>query len=383
MLFTSIKSLNSTRKIAPIPLFKTMKRNVIFTGLIALLCLVSCTTKKEEKEETGKFTVTNAAVIDTSFTKEYVSQIRSVRNIEIRAQEKGYLQNIYVDEGQYVKAGQVLFRIMPQLYEAELQKAEAEAKAASIELQNAKTLADKNVVSKNEQAMAQAKLEQARAEVAMAKLHLSFTEIRAPFAGTIDRIPKKLGSLIDEGELLTSLSDNSEVFAYFNVSEPEYLQYQTDVANRSDSQVSLLLANNERLKYKGKVEVIESEFDPETGNIAFRAKFPNNDKLLRNGETGKVEMALPVKNALIIPQKATYEIQDKMYVFVVGNDNKLKSREIEIRGELPDLYVVKSGIEASDKILLEGVQKAKDDEKITFAYQKPEEVLANLKLKAE
>jgi membrane fusion protein (multidrug efflux system) len=360
-----------------------MKRNVLFAGCIALLCLTSCTTKKEEKEEAGKFTVTNAAVIDTSFTKEYVSQIRSVRNIEIRAQEKGFLQNIYVDEGQFVKAGQVLFRIMPQLYEAELQKAEAEAKAAAIELQNAKALADKNVVSKSEQAMAQAKYEQAKAEVAMAKVHLSFTEIRAPFDGTIDRIPKKLGSLIDEGELLTSLSDNSQMFAYFNVSEPEYLQYQTNVKDRGDSQVSLLLANGERLKYKGKVEVIESEFDPETGNIAFRAKFPNNDKLLRNGETGKVEMTMPVKNAIIIPQKATYEIQDKMYVFVVGNDNKLASREITITGELPDLYVVASGLKATDKIVLDGVQKAKDDEKITYVYQKPQEVLANLKLKAE
>jgi membrane fusion protein (multidrug efflux system) len=360
-----------------------MKKNVIITGLLAVLCLVSCTTKKEEKEETGKFTVTNAAVIDTAFTKEYVSQIRSVRNIEIRAQEKGFLQNIYVDEGQFVKAGQVLFRIMPQMYEAELQRAEAEAKAANIEFQNAKALADKNVVSKSEQALAQAKYEQAKAEVAMAKLHLSFTEIRAPFDGTIDRLPKKLGSLIDEGELLTSLSDNSQMFAYFNVSEPEYLQYQTDSKDRGDSQVSLLLANNERLKYKGKVEVIESEFDPETGNIAFRAKFPNNDKLLRNGETGKVEMTVPVKNAIVIPQKATYEIQDKMYVFVVGNDNKLKSREITITGDLPDLYVVKSGLSATDKILLEGVQKAKDDDKIEYVYQKPEEVLANLKLKAE
>lgn len=348
-----------------------------------MLCLISCTTKKQEKEDAGKYTVTNAAVIDTSFTKEYVSQIHSVRNIEIRAQEKGFLQNIYVDEGQFVKAGQVLFRIMPKMYEAELLKAEAEAKAAEIELLNAKTLADKNVVSKTEQAMAQAKFEQAKAEVSIAKIHLSFTEIKAPFDGTIDRIPKKLGSLIDEGELLTSLSDNSQIFAYFNVSEPEYLEYQTNVKGRGDSKVNLLLANNQPLKYKGNVEVIESEFDNETGNIAFRAKFPNPDKLLKNGETGKVLMTVPVKNALIIPQKATYEIQDKMYVFVVDANNVVKSREITISGSMPDLYVVASGITAADKIVLEGVQKVKDDDKIKFEYQKPEEVLAHLKLKAE
>ncbi|RZJ65454.1 MAG: efflux RND transporter periplasmic adaptor subunit [Flavobacterium sp.] len=360
-----------------------MKKFAVCTGLFALLCLASCTAKKEEKEEAGKFTVTNPIEIDTTFTKEYVSQIRSVRNIEIRAQEKGFLQNIYVDEGQFVQAGQVLFRIMPKMYEAELYKAQAEQKAAQIELQNAKLLADKNVVSKNEQLVAQAKLEQAKAEVAMAKLHLAFTEIKAPFAGTIDRIPKKLGSLIDEGELLTSLSDNTDMFAYFNVSEPEYIDYQTNVKDRGDNAVTLLLANNTPLKYKGKVEVIEGEFDNETGNIAFRAKFPNPDKLLRNGETGKVLLTVPMKNALIIPQKATYEIQDKKYVFVVDAKNTVRSREITITGEMPDLYVVKSGIRATDKILLEGVQKVRDDEKIEFTYEKPQEVMASLKLRAE
>ncbi len=360
-----------------------MKRQVVFAGLIALLSLVSCTTKKQEKEEAVRFTVTNPIVIDTSFTKMYVSQIRSVRNIEIRAQEKGFLQNIYVDEGQYVSAGQLLFKIMPKIYEAELLKAQAEAKSAEIELQNAKMLADKNVVSKSEQAMAQAKLEQARAEVSLAKVHLSFTEIRAPFAGTIDRLPKKIGSLIDEGELLTSLSDNSKMFAYFNVSEPEYLDYQNNVKDRGDANVTLLLANGQPLKYRGKVEVIESEFDNETGNIAFRASFPNSDKLLKNGETGQVQMKVPVRNALVIPQKATYEIQDKKYVFVVDKNNVIKSKEITIKGEMPDLYVINSGITVDDKILFEGIQKANDNDKIKYDYLDPKKVLSSLKLKSE
>jgi membrane fusion protein, multidrug efflux system len=360
-----------------------MKRIVMFTSACALLWHTSCKPHKEEQEEVSKYTVTSPMVMDTSFTKEYVSQIRSVRNIELRAQEKGYLENIYVDEGQYVKAGQVLFRIMPKIYEAELLKAEAEAKGAEIELQNAKTLADKNIVSKNEQAMAQAKLDQAKAEIALAKLHLSFTEIRAPFAGTIDRIPKKLGSLIDEGELLTSLSDNSEMFAYFNVSEPEYLEYQTNTNSRGDNHVNLLLANNHPLPYKGEVQVIESEFDNETGNIAFRAKFPNPDKLLKNGETGKVIMTMPLKGALIIPQKATYEIQDKKYVFVVDKNNVLRSKNITITGEIPDLYVVQSGLSQNDRILLEGIQKVKDDDKISYEYAAPQEVISHLRLKAE
>jgi membrane fusion protein (multidrug efflux system) len=238
-------------------------------------------------------------------------------------------------------------------------------------------------VSKNEQAIAQAKWEQAKAEVALAKLHLSFTEIKAPFDGTIDRIPKKLGSLIDEGELLTSLSDNSQMFAYFNVSEPEYLEYQTNAKSRGNSKVNLLLANFRVLPYKGEVEVIESEFDNETGNIAFRARFPNPDKLLKHGETGKVLMTMPLKNAMIIPQKATYEIQDKIYVFIVDKNNVLHSKNITIAGRMPDLYVVDSGLSDGDRILLEGVQKVKDDDKIAFDFEKPEEVIAHLRLKAE
>jgi membrane fusion protein (multidrug efflux system) len=360
-----------------------MKLTNLLTGLSALVCVISCGTKAEEKKEVEKYSITSPLGLDTSFTKEYVAQIRSIKNIEIRAQEKGFLQTIYVDEGQTVKAGQLLFKIMPKIYEAELLKAEAEAGAAEIELQNTKALVEKNIVSKNEQAMAQAKLDQAKAEISLAKIHLSFTEIRAPFAGTIDRLPKKLGSLIDEGELLTTLSDNSQVYAYFNVSEPEYLDYQTNTKNRGSSRVNLLLANNQVLKTSGVVETIEGEFNAETGNIAFRATFPNADQLLKNGETGKVLITMPLKNALIIPQKATYEIQDKKFVFVIGKDNRVKSREISINGELPDLYIVKSGLSEGDKFLLDGVQKVKDDDKIVVEFVNPGEVISHLRLKAE
>lgn len=352
-------------------------------SLCALLCHAGCVSKKEKEEEASEYAVTNPLRIDTSFTKEYVSQIRSVRNIEIRAQEKGYLQNIYVDEGQYVHAGQSLFRIMPQLYQAELLKAKAEVEQASIELRNSSTLADNNIVSKNERAMAKAKLDAANAEMKLAQIHLSFTDIKAPFSGVINRIPLKLGSLVDEGDLLTSLSDNANVYSYFNVSEPEYLSYQMHAADRGSKEVTLIMANGEALPQKGEIQTIEGEFDNETGNIAFRAKFPNPDKLLRNGETGKVRMTLPLKNALIIPQKATYEIQDQKYVFVVDKKGVARSKNIAVAYELPDLYVLASGISADDKILLEGVQKVKDDQKVRTKFQDPRKVIQSLKLKAE
>jgi len=361
-----------------------MKRGIVLLVLgSTLFCTVSCTGDKKKEEIEEKYTVTEPIHVDTSFNKEYVSQIRSLRNIEIRAQEKGYLENIYVDEGQQVKTGQLLFRIMPKIYEAEFQKAQAESKMANIEYQNAKSLGEKNIISDNEVALAKAKLDHANAETAIARLHLSFTEIRAPFDGIIDRIPLKLGSLVDEGELLTSLSDNSQMLVYFNVSEPEYLDYESHIKDRGTGKVSLILANNQMFKYEGNVEVVEGEFDNETGNIAFRARFANRERLLRNGQTGKVRMTVPLNNALIIPQKATYELQDRKYVFVVGKDGIARSKHITISGELPDLYIVSKGLSQHDKILLEGVQKVKDDDKIHYEFVPAREVMAHLRLKAE
>ena len=342
--------------------------------------LAGCSAKSRGVVEIPKYNITSPLRVDTSFTKEYVSQIQSVRNIEIRAQEKGYLQSINVDEGQSVKAGQLLFRIMPKMYEAELLKAQAEAREAELELNNTKVLAEKNIVSKNEQALAQAKLDGARAELSLAQVHLSLTEIRAPFDGIIDRIPLKLGSLIDEGALLTSLSDNKSVYAYFNVAEDEYLDYKTQANAGQKAQVSLLLANNQLHKYTGTVETVEGQFDNETGNIAFRAKFPNPDLLLRHGETGKVQMTIPLAGALVIPQKATYEIQDKVYVYVVDKNNVVRSRNITIRNTMPDLYIVGDGLNEHDKILLEGVQTVKDDDRIACTYVDPQKVISNLQL---
>ncbi len=356
-----------------------------FNATLVLLCLAlmtSCSHKKEEKEEEAVYPSTIALQKDTIITKDFVSQIQSVKNIEVRAQEKGFLSRIFVDEGQYVRAGQTLFQIMSQVYQAELLKAQAEVAQAKIELQNATTLANNNVVSKNERAMAKAKLDAANAEARLAQLHLSFTNVKAPFSGVINRLPLKLGSLVDEGDLLTSLSDNSSIYAYFNVSEPEYLNYQTNVASRGDQHVNLIMANGAQFPQIGVVQTIEGEFNNETGNIAFRAKFPNPNSLLRNGETGKIQMTLPVNNALLIPQKATYEIQDQKYVFVVGNNGKVQSRNISIAYELPDLYVVSKGLKPTDKFLLEGVQKVKDDQKVKTKFVDAKKAISSLKLDA-
>lgn len=361
-----------------------MKNKILmFVSVCALVVTTSCGSHKEEKEEEVKFLVTSPLKKDTLITRNYVSQIKAIQHIEVRALEKGYLEKIYVDEGQFVKKGQVMFQIMPLIYNAELQKAQAEVNFVEIEYQNTKQLAEKNVVSPNELALAKAKLDKAKAELALAQTHLQFTIIKAPFDGIMDHFQVRLGSLVDEGDLLTTLSDNSEMWVYFNVPEVEYLNYKTHETEENLMKVNLKMANNQLFEFPGVVKTIEADFNNETGNIAFRATFPNPKALLRHGETGNVLMNIPIKDAVIIPQKATYEVLEKKYVFVVDKNNVVHSREIEIASELPDLYIVKSGLSDNERILLEGIRKVQDNEKITYTYEAPQSVLLKLKVYVE
>ena len=321
--------------------------------------------------------------MDTSTTKEYVCQIKAIRHIELRALERGYLQDYFIDEGKFVKQGTLMFQILPVLYQADQQKALAEMNFAEIEYLNTKALADSNVVSKNELLMAKAKFERAKAELNLAQAHLSFAQIRAPFDGIMNRLEVRKGSLLDEGDLLTSLSDISQMWVYFNVPEAEYLDYKTNLIKDSNMKVGLEMANNKMFNQIGVVETIEADFNNETGNLAFRATFQNPDRLLRHGETGNVIVNVPFKDALIIPQKATFEVLNTKYVYVVDKDNVLKSREITISNEIPNLYVISKGLVEGDKILLEGLRLVSEDDKIEYDYKKPKDVIRDLNIHAE
>jgi membrane fusion protein, multidrug efflux system len=360
-----------------------MKRVLTFLSLCALFCCISCGTKHEEKEEAIKFKVTSPLKKDTLITRDYVCQIHAIQHIELRALERGYLQKIFVDEGQIIKQGQQMFQIMPLLYQAELQKAQAEANFAEIEYQNTKQLSDSNIVSPNELALAKAKFDKAKAEVTLAQVHLGFTDIKAPFSGIMDHFYVRQGSLLDEGELLTTLSDNSEMWIYFNVPEAEYLDYKSNIQTQNLLKVNLLMANNQMFEYSGVVKTIEADFNNETGNIAFRATFPNPKALLRHGETGNIQMNIPLKNAIMIPQKASFEILEKKYVFVVDKNNVVRQREITIAAEMPDIYVIKSGLNENERIMLEGIRKVKDNDKITYEYEDPKTVFPQLKVYVE
>ncbi len=346
--------------------------------ILSVVISSACRHHGDEKHEESKFVVTSAIKKDTLIYSEYVCQVKSAQHIEIRALEKGYLQYIYVDEGQHVKKGDLMFQIMPMVYQAEMQKADAEVKFSEIEYLNTKALADSNIVSKNELALAEARLNKSKAELSLAQAHLGFTKIRAPFDGIMDRFHVRLGSLVDEGELLTTLSDNSKMWVYFNVPEAEYLDYITREQSGQRLEVKLQMANGKTFDQLGVVETIEADFNNETGNIAFRATFPNPKGILRHGETGNIMMPVPLKGALIIPQKATFEILDKKYVYVVDDKNIVKSREITVGTEIPHLYVVTDGLRENDKILVEGLRKVRNNDEIHYDMRSQRQILADL-----
>lgn len=350
--------------------------------LVAALSFIGCHRKHHEAEEEGKFLVTTPLRTNTELSKEYVGQVRAIQHIDLRALEKGYLQGIFVDEGQQIKAGKRIFQLLPLIYQAEVQKAKAEADLTAIEYGNTKLLADKDVVSPNELALSNAKFNKAKAEVALATAHKSLTEFRAPFDGIVGRFHVRLGSLVSEGELLTTLSDNSKVWVYFNVSEAEYLQYKSH-AQVDNAPVKLIMANGEVFDQPGKVETIEADFNSGNGNLAFRATFPNPNGLLRHGETGKIAIAVPVKDALLIPQKATFDILDKKFIFVVDEKNVVHAQPITVAAELPNVYVVKSGVGEKDRFIVEGLRKVRDGAKIAVDFKPPNDVLGHLDLPAE
>ena len=358
-----------------------MKKTFVACMLAFPLVWVSCGHHNHSEHHAPTFTVTKPIKKDTVVFKEYVCQIRAIQHIELRALEKGYLQHIYIDEGRLVKKGQLLFQIMPVIYRAEMQKAEAEVSFAEIEYQNTKALADSNIVSKNELALAKATLEKAKAELALAKAHLSFTEIRAPFDGIVGRFNDvRLGSLVDEGELLTTLSDNSTMWVYFNVPEAEYLDYASRPKSDSLLQVRLQLANNTMFKHDGIVETIEADFNNETGNIAFRATFKNPEGILRSGETGNIMMPVQLHDVLLIPQKATFEILDKKFVYTVDReDSVVRSTEIIVGTEMPHLYAINHGLNEHDFVLVEGLRKVKNEQHIKFNFTELSQIISQLK----
>ena len=346
--------------------------------------------EEEAHHGQNKIVVTSPMAKNVTITRDYVCQIHSQRHIELCALEDGYLEAIPIKEGQTVKTGELMFQVVPILYKAELAAEKAERDLAQMELNYTQTLADKQGVSQKEVQLYKAKLAKAQAKMDLAQAKLNFASIKAPFDGIIDRLKTQQGSLVKEGDMLTTLSDNSVMWVYFNVPEKRYLEYMAELGqNKQSPDIRLKLADQSIFTHTGKIDpahnigAIEANFNNENGNIAFRADFPNPDRLLRHGQTGTVLIDRPLKGAIVIPQRATFEILDKRYVYVIDKDDVAHQREIEIAYELDDIFIIEKGLTVKDKIVLEGVRQVRDGDKVEYEIRKPADALKNLKYRAE
>ncbi|KEO71945.1 secretion protein HylD [Anditalea andensis] len=349
-----------------------------------MLC-TGCNTGHSKNDD--KNTLLNIPVLQLSaqsieVPQSYICEIQAIQFVEVRAKVEGFVDKIYVDEGEFVQKGKPLFQLTSMEFNemvnganARLMQAKAEANAAKLEVERLKILVDKNIITsseldlaKSKRAVAESAIAEAESTLKNAQTGLSYTTIRAPFDGIVDRIPFKTGSLVTAGDLLTNITDVSEVFAYYRINENEYLTY---MRNKIESQgeealaedMKLILSDGEIYQHVGTLETMEADFERGTGSIAFRVRFPNPHGLLKHGASGKIQMSTQLDSIFLIPQKSTFEIQDFNYVYVVDKENTVKVRSFKpLRRH--DVYYAAEGFQSGDKIIYEGIQQVKDGMKI-------------------
>jgi membrane fusion protein (multidrug efflux system) len=344
------------------------------------LALYSCSPKPQTAGAPPAPSLPVATIVtgtDTTY-QEYPASIEGTVNVEVRPQVSGTLDKVFVDEGSFVSAGQPLFKINDQPYRAALNNAlasqhaaEGAAANAQLEIDKLTPLVQNKVVSeyqlktaKSAYDVAKANIEQAKANVSTAQINVGYTLIKASVSGYIGRLIKKQGSLVApaDAEALTQLSDVHDVHVYFSLSEKDFVSFKEQYPGETLKDklqklptVSLLLADNSAYAKQGKVDMIDGQFDKTTGAITLRASFSNPQGLLRSGNTGKIRLSLTHKDALIVPAEATIEMQDKVFVFTVGDSSKVKKQPIDIIGKSGSNYLVKSGVKAGDQIVLSGI----------------------------
>ena len=369
-------------------------RKHLYTGIPILSALIALQSCHSSPAGAGYYAPPppNLPVITVSnrpFTtyREYTASLEGSNDIEIRPQVAGYIEKIYVDEGAFVKKGQPLFKVNDQPYQEALNNANAAlavAKAnqatAEINVNKLEPLVQNNVISpiqlktaKSAYDATTAYVDQAVATVGNAKINIGYSLIKAPVDGYIGRIHIKIGSLVGVSTLdpLTNISEVKDVRAYFSVSETAFLRFKDEYPGKTMEEkiknlppVELILSDNTIYPLKGKVEVVAGQFTTGSGAIPFRASFPNPNGVLRSGNTGRVRISVTLPAGPVIPQEATYELQDKVFVFVLGDSNKVINTSVQLGGRSGNYYLVENGIKAGDKIVFSGVDKLTDQAKI-------------------
>ena len=319
----------------------------------------------------------------TEVTKQYSALLEGVVTVEIRPQVDGTLQQIAVDEGAFVKSGQLLFVIDDRVYREELKStiaaqhaAKAALEIAGIEVERLRPLVNNGVVSEVQlkQAMAnhrsaKASLEQAEAAVQMARINVDYTRIKAPVGGYIGDIPYRIGSLVsnNQAEQLTTLTDVHEMRAYFSMSEIDFVRFKQQFSGSSIEEklssvppVTLFLADGSRYPFEGRLDAISGQFDRSTASVMFRATFPNAEGRLRSGNTGKVNIAYRYDNVLLVPQESTVDLQNKIFVIKVNDENVVSRTPITVIGKSNSDYIVSDGVEEGDMIVVSGFARLPD-----------------------
>jgi membrane fusion protein (multidrug efflux system) len=363
--------------------------------LLMLLCpamlLYSCTGKGKanaspDNSEAKEYTVLTLTPRPATLNTDYPANIQGQQDIEIRPKVDGYVEKIYVDEGSVVKKGQLLFKINAPQYEQNLRTAEAgintaqaDVNTAQLALNKVKPLVEKDIISHYELESAQYTLQTKKAALAQAKaarenarINVAYTSITSPVNGVIGALPYKLGSLVTSTTVnpLTTVYNTSTVYVYFSINEKKLLDFTKDTTTTGSTlkskldnlpPVSLLLPDGTTYSYKGKVETVNGLINTATGSANLRAAFANPKGLLHSGSSATIRIPTIVKSAILVPQTATYELQDKRFVYVLDSGNKIKTTAIKIMDN-PDgqFFVVQSGLRSGDKIVLEGAGTLKD-----------------------
>lgn len=384
-----------------------MTKQSFLSILAASLIIASCGKNDKSAQAGGapqikEYKTVTLQTKSATLNSDFPASIQGQQNIEIRPRVEGYIDKIFVDEGAVVKAGQPLFKISAPEYEqqvrtatASIKSAQAEVSTAKLAVNKVKPLVEKGIISKYDLESAQytyesamASLAQANAALVNAKVNLGYTTVTSPVNGVVGSIPFRLGSLVSSNtaEPLTTVSSIGNVYAYFAMNEKALLNFTKDAGGslnqkiKSMPEVSLLLSDGSAYDQKGKIETVNGLINTETGTVNFRARFPNPKGIIRSGSSTTVQIPNYVKDAIIIPQSATFELQDKMFAVVLGKDKKTRNANIEVLdNSAGNYYVVTSGLNPGDEIVLEGVASLKEGTEIKAQNQSPETVYADLK----
>ena len=357
-----------------------MKSRIAYLTLC--LALVGCGNKTQIPQASNEYAVREIKTTECNLSTSYPATIKGIQDIEIRPKVSGFITKVHVDEGDFVRRGQVLFSIDRVQYEAAVKSAEAAVRVArtavstqKLTVKNKKMLHEKKIISdydmemaENQLASAEAELASARAQLIDARNNLSFCSVTSPSDGVVGTIPYRVGSLVSSttAEALTTVSNISKMYVYFSMTEKQLLEYTKGTdgvkgALAAIPAVSLQLADGSTYNQTGKVTNVSGVIDIATGSVSMRATFDNPQKILRSGGSGSVVFPIHMDNAILVPQKATYEIQDKHFVYVVGKDNKVKNTEITILPQNDGTnFVVTGGLKAGERIVVEGVNTLSD-----------------------